>query len=161
MNANPEVVLKRMSEAILPAFVEDLGKEQERLASEGVEEFMSYVTGLLDGIFFEVVQKFGVSEMSALGNAAAIQARGYAVECLNGALPPEHPFILALLKLGNDPDWKYLTLIRKKYGKFHEMLTPNVVPLIFADSREALDEGVCEMKVFQPGEMVKLTDTEQ
>src|SRR2546426_164587 len=119
---------------------------------------MEHVTGLLDGIFFEVVQKFGVSEMSALGKEAAIQARAYAVECLNGALPPEHPFIIALLKLGNDPDWKYLALLRSKYGQFHEMLTPNVVPLIFADSREALDEGACRMTVFQPGEMIEFTE---
>lgn len=160
MNANPDVVLKRMSESILPAFVEDLTKEQERLANEGVDAFMNHVTNLLDGIFFEVVQGFGVSEVSALGKEAAVQARAYAVECLNGALPPDHPYIIALLKLGDDSSWRYLALIRKEYRQFHEMLTQNVVPLVFAASREALDEKVCHMQVFKPGEMITVTETE-
>ncbi len=156
MKANPEVVLNRMRTSILPVFVEDLKKEQKRLSSRPIDDFIGHVTALLDGIFFELVQGFGVDSMAHLGEESAVKARIYAVECLNGALPSEHPYILALLRIRDDPEWKFLTLYRAHYRKFHEMLTQNVVPLIVADSEEALAEREYEMEVVYPGRPITL-----
>jgi len=149
MEANPNVVLTRMSKDVLPAFVEDLEKAQEKLAQKPIDNFMKYVTGLLDGIFFEVVQGFGVDDLDYIGEEAAVAARHYAVQALNGALPPEHPYIIALLKLKDDPYWKYMPLYRSHHRQFHEILNTRIAPVITADSQEALDNQECAIEIFR------------
>ncbi len=138
MDRDPEAVLKRMSETVLPPHVENLKMAQSTLANGPADGFGEHIMALLDDIFSDLMSKFGVNELGHLGDEAAMKARCYAVECLNGALPPDYPYIVTLIKFQNDVNWQYHILERRRFGSLNELLTPNVVPLIEAADEETL-----------------------
>lgn len=159
MNPNPDVVVRVMAERILPAYVEELEKKRDELAVKSKAEFREEIEGLMTKIFFELSNGFGVASIEDLGEEAGVKAMGYAVQELNGVLPPEFPYIIVLVYLREDESFNYSVVTRQYYVAVNEELTQNLTPLIIADNEAGLEQK-CPMKVFRPGEEIEVSETE-
>ncbi len=154
MHANADVVISIIAEKVAPIFVRDLKKKSGRLASGDIEQFSSEMGDLLTNAFFEVSHSLGIENLDELGEEIMIKIRGYLVACLNGALPENHPYIIGLTKIKSEAEWGYVPMYRHHHAIFHEMLSSNVVPLVLAETREALEAGDVTIQIFHDGEEI-------
>ena len=127
---------KRGYEKYLPAiseWVEPFG----RIASQYTDgnnltslKFSALATVVSQLVLDRIASGEGLSGSGELDAGLSFEIYLKLVEELNGTLPLNHPFIVALCRINDSRSYKFSTMLRKTIPGFHDNLQRKVVPLL-------------------------------
>ncbi len=147
MHANAHAVLEVIKERVAPLYRRDIREKVPALAEGDVDEFAEFMTAALDQLFSEVANVLGVT-LDQLSDEVVMSIRGYLVAFVNGILDEDHPYIVSLVWVENEQEWKYFPLVRRNHGGvFHELISRNIIPLIVVNNVDEVVNGKFEITI--------------
>jgi|GEM_PF-4478519 len=151
MSANSEdqcnpLVLAVLRQRIMPDWKKKLAGWQADLAKASIGEFSDAANGLIAGAMTCLAIKFGVNDIEIFGKATLRKVFEWIVGELNSALPTDHPYIISILHIGNDPGTALVVLDRKTLPGSRDFVDAWKIPFAWAPTKECAESGRYQVK---------------
>lgn len=145
-------VLATLETEIMPPLAVWLQEERQALALKDLSFFHALSELLIQHAIDALRKKNGIEDLAEFGEQIAIKAKGLIIACLNGALPPDYPYILSLLKFKDEQGLGFISLPRRIVPGYLEIISSDVIPIAVASTRENIEQDLKVMAVIYPGD---------
>lgn len=135
------LVLAVLRQRILPPLVQKLHQEADFLSRQHIGRFSVFVEILIGLALGKLSAVFGVGWIDEFGKATSDKVKEWLVAELNSALPVDHPYIVSLVRIGEDPEYHYSAFFRNTLPGHHDFISPDIVPISCAPTLEDANAG--------------------
>lgn len=135
------LVLAVLRQRVLPQFVQRLRQEAEDFRRQPISKFSNLLLVMIAAALGRLSVKFGVNWIDEFGKATSDKVSEWLIADLNSALPVDYPYIVSLVRIGEDPQNYYAALFRNTLPGYHDLISPNIVPVSYAPTLEEANKG--------------------
>ncbi len=138
---NEQAVVEKLEKEIVPLHARVLSAAAAELREKELDSFNKLVNFLSKRVLAALLQEIGGKSANDLTKKLQCEFLVNVISQFNAVLPLDHPFIVVGLDLQDEPGMTITTVRRSLISLTHELQTPGVIPIAFAESREAFLSG--------------------
>ena len=133
-------IIHRFTDQILKPLAAELEQKVPELKSQSLSEFIKTAAYFIRKALNQLMEMLEVSSLDNEGIGIPVSFN--TISYLNGTLPLDFPYIVALVSVKDVPRLLPMFICRNQLEGIHDIISPNFVPFFAADSLQNAGRGI-------------------
>lgn len=142
---NP-LVLANLRQRVMPQIKEKFKELKGDTRGISGQELSDLSETLIATAMTLLALKFGVNDIDFFGKATVRKAFEWIVGELNSVLPVDHPYIISIINVGDEPQAGFAVLERKTLPGWRDFVDSWKVPIAWSPTPEQAEHGLYQVK---------------
>lgn len=147
----PREIARLFEERVLPPLTSELQQQQNELGKKPIVHFSKKISTLLQAAFEGFLELTEIPRLEDLDRELKAICVKSTISHLNGELPLDYPYVVAVLYIEDEDDLRFTCSGRNLIPGAHDLLRKNIAPVILLNSLDditRIETGEITLKVF-------------